>query len=82
MEGVLQKRHTVIILILSVNTILLTDFQIIAVICLQGIFINMLSIVNLYICIEKLADILLVILVGNPTLTELQTDVVKGNLSG
>ena len=42
----------------------------------------MLGIVNLHLRVEKLADIFLVILRGNPSLTELQTDVVKGNLLG
>ena len=42
----------------------------------------MLGIVNLHLRVEELADIFLVILRGNPSLTELQTDVIKGNLLG
>ena len=81
-EGMLQQCHAVVVLILATHTVFLADFQVIAVLGLDRVFIDMLGIVNLHLRVEKLADIFLVILGGNPSLTELQTDVVKGNLLG
>ena len=81
-EGMLQQCHAVVVLILATHTVFLADFQVIAVLGLDRVFIDMLGIVNLHLRVEELADIFLVILRGNPSLTELQTDVVKGNLLG
>ena len=82
MESMLQQCHTVVVLILATHTVFLADLQVIAVLGLQGILVDMLGIVNLHLRVEELADIFLVILGGNPSLTELQTDVVKGYLLG
>ena len=81
-EGMLQQCHAVVVLILATHTVFLADFQVIAVLGLDRVFIDMLGIVNLHLRVEELADIFLVILRGNPSLTELQTDVIKGNLLG
>ena len=42
----------------------------------------MLRIMNLHLGIEEFTYILFIIISGNPTLTELQTDIIKGNLFG
>ena len=82
MEGMGQQGHTVIVLILTTDTKLFTDFQVPTVFSLQRIFVNMLCIVNLHLSIEEFTDILFIVFGGNPTLTELQTDIIKGNLLG
>ena len=53
------------------NAELLTDLQVIAFLGYQGVFINMLSIMNLHRCGKELADVFLIIARRNPALTEL-----------
>ena len=80
MEGMGQQGHTVIVLVFTTDTELFTDLQVPAVFGLQRIFVDMLRIVNLHLGVEELTNILFIIFSGNPTLTELQTDIIKGNL--
>ena len=82
MEGMLKQCHTVKVLIFTMDAELLTDLGIPTVLGRDGILIDMLRIADGHLRTEDLTHISLVMLSGNPTLTELQTNIVKGNLLG
>ena len=82
MEGMLKQCHTVKVLIFAMDAELLTDLGIPTVLGRDGILIDMLRITDRHLGTEDLRHISLVMLGGNPALTELQTDIIKGNLLG
>ena len=82
MEGMLKQCHTVKVLIFAMDAELLTDLRVPTVLGRDGILIDMLRITDGHLRTEDLRHVSLVMLGGNPTLTELQTDIIKGNLLG
>ena len=82
MEGMLKQCHTVKVLIFTMDAELLTDLGIPTVLGRDGILIDMLRITDRHLGTENLRHVSLVMLGGNPALTELQTNLIKGNLLG